>query len=42
VISLNASSMGLPSASTYAYAEFGLVADGNDYVLGDDVEIILP
>jgi hypothetical protein len=41
-IVLNASSMGLPSASTYAYSEFGLVADGNDYVLGDDVEIILP
>lgn len=40
---LNTASMGLPAASTYAYAEFGLVADGNDYVLADDdVEIILP
>ena len=40
---LNTASMGLPAASTYGYAEFRLVADGNDYVLADDVaDIILP
>ena len=40
---LNTASMGLPSSSTYAYAKFGLVADGNDYVLASDNDaIILP
>ena len=33
--------LGLPAANTYAYAEFGLVADGNDYVLADDIKNIL-
>ena len=40
---LNTANMGLPAAATYAYAEFALVADGNDYVLADgETEIILP
>ena len=40
---LNTANMGLPAATTYAYAEFALVADGNDYVLADgETEIILP
>ena len=38
---LSTSNMGLPSASTYAFAEFSLVADGNDYVLSGDVKEIL-
>ena len=38
---LSTSNMGLPSASTYAFAEFSLVADGNDYVLSGDVKQIL-
>ena len=40
-IALNTASMGLPSSSTYAYAEFRLVADGNDYVLAGSANIIL-
>ena len=40
-IALSTTSMGLPSSSAYAYAEFRLVADGNDYVLAGSANIIL-
>lgn len=40
-IELSTASLGLPSAATFAYAEFRLVADGNDYILADDFKIIL-
>ena len=32
---------GLSPSATFAYAEFRLVADGNDYVLADNAKIIL-
>jgi hypothetical protein len=32
---------GLSPSATFAYAEFRLVADGNDYVLADNDKIIL-
>ena len=40
-IALNTISMGLPPAVNFAYAEFRLVADGNDYILAADSKIIL-
>jgi len=39
---LSTANLGLPSAGTYAYAEFSLVADGNDYILSDDFTTLLP
>ena len=41
VVELGTTSMGLPSATTFTYAEFSLVADGNDYVLAASEKIIL-
>jgi hypothetical protein len=29
-------------AGTYSYAEFSLVADGNDYILADNFTTLLP
>jgi len=40
-ISLSTASLGLPSSSSYAYAEFRIEADGNDYVVGENEKIIL-
>lgn len=40
-IALSTASLGLPPAATFAYAEFGLVADGNDYVLANNFKVIL-
>lgn len=41
-LALTTASLGLPPATSYAYAEFALVADGNDYVLAADSEFVLP
>lgn len=41
VIELSEIIRGLSPAATFAYAEFRLVADGNDYVLADNDKIIL-
>lgn len=41
-ITLSTVSLGLPAPATFAYAEFALVADGNDYALTDSFETILP
>ena len=40
-IELTIASLGLPSANTFDYAEFVLIADGNDYVLADNHKLVL-
>jgi hypothetical protein len=39
---LSTANLGLPLAGTYSYAEFSLVADGNDYILADNFTTLLP
>ena len=41
-IALSTANLGLPPQESFAYAEFSLVADGNDYILAGDSEITLP
>ena len=41
VISLSTANLDLPVAASYAYAEFRIEADGNDYVVGENEKIIL-
>ena len=40
-IELTIASLDLPSANTFDYAEFVLIADGNDYVLADNHKLVL-